>query len=217
MTWLTLWLKKIILLVLLAAFLDLILPNTTLQRYVKMVMGLILLLTIISPVFALFSLSQDDLALRFDRYQQEMNKPADGEWKRFAEKLLGEQGKQVTAYVQKQVEAAVKAKVKEEYGLDVQHVNIRVDNSNPQQPAIEKIELTIGEEKQEDKSAAVITPIQPIAPVTIQLGQSQAVTSQAGIETSSRQMDPTYAKIAADLAAQWGLTSDQVVVTGGSS
>jgi len=119
MTWLTLWLKKIILLVLLAAFLDLILPNTTLQRYVKMVMGLILLLTIISPVFSLFSLSQEDLAFRLDRYQQQLNKPADAEWKRITDKLLGQQDVQMTAYVQNQVAAGVKARVKEAYGVEV--------------------------------------------------------------------------------------------------
>ncbi|MGZ0053084.1 stage III sporulation protein AF [Brevibacillus gelatini] len=127
MAWLTLWLKKIILLVLLAAFLDLILPNTTLQRYVKMVMGLILLLTIISPVFALFSLSQDDLALRLDRYQQELNKPASVEWKKMTDKLMGQQNEQITAYVQAQVASAVKARVKADYGMEVADVTVVVD------------------------------------------------------------------------------------------
>jgi len=131
MTWLTLWLKKIILLVLLAAFLDLILPNTTLQRYVKMVMGLILLLTIISPVFSLFSLSQEDLAFRLDRYQQQLNKPADAEWKRITDKLLGQQDVQMTAYVQKQVAAGVKARVEEAYGVEVQDVAVIVNSKNP--------------------------------------------------------------------------------------
>jgi len=213
MTWLTLWLKKIILLVLLAAFLDLILPNTTLQRYVKMVMGLILLLTIISPVFSLFSLSQDDLALRLDRYQQELNKPAAAEWRRVTEKLLGEHDQQVTAYVQSQIETAVKAKVKDEYGMEVQHVNIQVNNRNPQQPALEKIELSIGEAPQEGAKAGSITSIQPIQPVSIQVGHSQASHSQQGIEVASRQHNPAYAKIADDIARQWGLASDQVVVT----
>ncbi|QRG69788.1 stage III sporulation protein AF [Brevibacillus choshinensis] len=211
MTWLTLWLKKIILLVLLAAFLDLILPNTTLQRYVKMVMGLILLLTIISPVFSLFSLSQDELALRLDRYQQELNKPAAVEWKRVTDKLLGQQDEQVTDYVQSQIETAVKARVKEEYGLDVQRVVIKVNNQDPSQPSIERIELTLGETGQETTHA--VAPIQPIAPVSIQIGESPNVTdSRIDIEAASRTQNPTYVKIADDIAKQWGLASDQVVV-----
>ncbi|RNB89114.1 stage III sporulation protein AF [Brevibacillus nitrificans] len=211
MDWLTLWLKKIILLVLLAAFLDLILPNTTLQRYVKMVMGLILLLTIISPVFSLFSLSQDDLALRLDRYQQELNKPAAVEWKRVTDKLLGEQDAQVTAYVQSQVEAAVKAKVKDEYGMEVQHVEIQVNYQNPEQPALEKIELSVGDSEQKGKSS--ITPIKPVQPVSIQLNGQTVTDTRKDIEAASQKQDPTYAKIAEDIAKQWGLTNDQVVVT----
>ncbi len=211
MTWLTLWLKKIILLVLLAAFLDLILPNTTLQRYVKMVMGLILLLTIISPVFSLFSLSQDELALRLDRYQQELNKPAAVEWKRVTDKLLGQQDEQVTDYVQSQIETAVKTRVKEEYGMDVQRVVIKVNNQDPSQPSIERIELTLGEMGQETTHA--VAPIQPIAPVSIQIGESPHVTdSRIDIEAASRTQNPTYVKIADDIAKQWGLASDQVVV-----
>lgn len=220
MTWLTLWLKKIILLVLLAAFLDLILPNTTLQRYVKMVMGLILLLTIISPVFSLFSLSQDDLALRLDRYQQELDKQPDADWKRVTDKLLGEQNEQVTDYVRTQVESAVKAKVKEEYGLEVQRVQIQVNNQNPQQPAIAKIELQVGEavpdRQQKQGAGSPIQPIQPVEPVSIQIGRTGGSESKADIEAASRQENPTYAKIADDIAKQWGLSGDQVIVTGES-
>lgn len=52
---LALWLKKIVLLVLLATVLDLLLPNTELQRYVKLVMGLIILLVILNPILTLVS------------------------------------------------------------------------------------------------------------------------------------------------------------------
>jgi stage III sporulation protein AF len=160
----------------------------------------------------LFSLSQDDLALRLDRYQQELNKPAAVEWKHVTDKLLGQKDEQVTAYVQSQVEAAIKAKVKEEYGMDVQHVQIKVNNKDPQQPSIEQIEVSIGDTVQEIKPA--VTPIQPIQPVSIQIGETTNVTdSRRDIEAASHPVNSTYAKIADDIAKQWGLTSDQVVVT----
>lgn len=213
MTWLTLWLKKIILLVLLAAFLDLILPNTTLQRYVKMVMGLILLLTIISPVFTLFSLSQDDLALRLDRYQQELNKPADVEWKRITDKLLSQQDAQMTTYVEAQVESAVKARVKEAYGMEVQDVQIRLNGDNPAQPTLNGIELVLGEaagEKQQVEGS--VQPIQPIQPIDIQVGKTDETQARKDIEAVAQQENFMHARIADDIAQQWGLTSEQVVV-----
>ncbi|MFS0554084.1 stage III sporulation protein AF [Brevibacillus sp. 179-C9.3 HS] len=215
MTWLTLWLKKIILLVLLAAFLDLILPNTTLQRYVKMVMGLILLLTIISPVFSLFSLSQEELAFRLDRYQQELNKPASAEWKRITDKLLGQQNEQMTTYVQSQVASSVKASVKEQYGVNVQDVTILVNHQNPEQPTIERIELVVGDtNKKEQKGQSTIEPIKPVQPVEITIGEPVEVKPdpKPDIAATAHHDNPLYAQITNDVAKEWGLPKSQVVI-----
>ncbi|ASJ53290.1 stage III sporulation protein AF [Brevibacillus formosus] len=215
MTWLTLWLKKIILLVLLAAFLDLILPNTTLQRYVKMVMGLILLLTIISPVFSLFSLSQEDLAFRLDRYQQELNKPASAEWKRITDKLLGQQNQQMTAYVQSQVASSVKASVKEQYGVTVEDVTITVNQQNPEQPTLERIELVVGDaNKEEQKGQSTIEPIKPVQPVEITIGKLSEIQPDPKIEiaATAHHDNPLYAQITNGVAKEWGLSKSQVVI-----
>ncbi|WP_432776882.1 stage III sporulation protein AF [Brevibacillus gelatini] len=214
MAWLTLWLKKIILLVLLAAFLDLILPNTTLQRYVKMVMGLILLLTIISPVFALFSLSQDDLALRLDRYQQELNKPASVEWKKMTDKLMGQQNEQITAYVQAQVASAVKARVKADYGMEVADVTVVVDQKRGE-PTLSRMELLIreaGNSPDESGSQQVqpITPIKPVAPVEITIGEGQKQEQE--IAVTAREENALMSRMASDLAEQWGLSKEQVII-----
>lgn len=52
--WLGGWLKDVVMIILLATFIDLMIPNHSLQRYVKVVVSLILLLTILSPVISLF-------------------------------------------------------------------------------------------------------------------------------------------------------------------
>lgn len=211
MTWLTLWLKKIILVVLLGAFLDLVLPNTSLQRYVKMVMGLILLLTIISPVFALFSLSQDDLALRLDQYQKELDKPADEEWKRITDKLLKHQDDQVTAYVREQVSASVKESVKQAYGMDVQHIEIVMNQDNPEQPVLQRIELVVADSVADEEAA--VRPIQPIQPIEISVNPVTAPkVDPPDQEVSVQQPNSLHAQIASDIAARWGLASNQVVV-----
>lgn len=51
--WISQWLREIILIVLFAAFVDLLLPNNALQRYVKVAVSLMILLTILSPVVKL--------------------------------------------------------------------------------------------------------------------------------------------------------------------
>ncbi|MBP1999434.1 stage III sporulation protein AF [Paenibacillus shirakamiensis] len=53
MVWLGGWLKEIIFVVLLAVFVDLLLPNRSFERYVKLVVSLLILLTLLSPVIKL--------------------------------------------------------------------------------------------------------------------------------------------------------------------
>lgn len=55
MQFLTDWISNIILLILLATILELLLPNSSMQRYVKMVVGLLLLSIILNPLFTIFS------------------------------------------------------------------------------------------------------------------------------------------------------------------
>lgn len=58
-SWMSDWLKQIVLLVLIATFIDLLLPNNRLDRYVKLVMGLLIILAMLSPVFQLLSEDHD--------------------------------------------------------------------------------------------------------------------------------------------------------------
>lgn len=55
MTFLGEWLKEVILVVLIAVFIELLLPNRAMERYVKFVISLLILLTLLSPLMRLFS------------------------------------------------------------------------------------------------------------------------------------------------------------------
>jgi stage III sporulation protein AF len=52
--WLGGWLKSIIMIILIATFVDLLLPNHSLQRYVKTVISLFVLMALLSPIAQLF-------------------------------------------------------------------------------------------------------------------------------------------------------------------
>lgn len=59
MTWISEWLKEIIFVVLIAVFIELLLPNKSMERYVKFVVSLLIILTIISPIIRLISSGTD--------------------------------------------------------------------------------------------------------------------------------------------------------------
>ncbi|RNB81147.1 stage III sporulation protein AF [Brevibacillus fluminis] len=214
MEWLSLWLKKIILLVLLAAFLDLILPNTNLQRYVKMVMGLIILLTIMSPLFTIFNLSQDQLALKMSRYQQEMTNTTDSDIKGLTNRILSTQDEQAHQYVQEQMEAMIREQVKESYGVELAQVNVNIEKKD-QAARIASIDLVVAEQGEKPSVERVTPVIKPIEPVRIEVGQEQAATAQAPkTEATATQTNPLYLQIRDTVAQSWALAPKQVEVTG---
>ncbi|NGQ94715.1 stage III sporulation protein AF [Brevibacillus sp. SYP-B805] len=213
MEWLNAWLKKIILLVLLAAFLDLILPNTNLQRYVKMVMGLILLLTILSPVFAVFNLSQDDLALKLSRYQDNFQNASRTDWEPLAKKLLGQQEEQVTSYVKEQLESTIRQQVKRAWRTEPSAVEVTLNTTDPQHPAIQHIAVTFAGE---EEASAAVQAVKPIEPVVIRVGKEQPV-SGAPDSVSGTSVDPRDQEIVRWLAKEWDVREEQIDVirTGG--
>ncbi|WJH34295.1 stage III sporulation protein AF [Paenibacillus sp. CC-CFT747] len=59
MSWLSGWLKELIVIIMLASFVDLLLPSRSMERYVKTVISLFILLVLLSPVFKLFQTGWD--------------------------------------------------------------------------------------------------------------------------------------------------------------
>ena len=56
MSFLTSWISNIIIFILLATVIDMLLPNSSLQKYAKMVIGLLLIAIIITPILSLFQI-----------------------------------------------------------------------------------------------------------------------------------------------------------------
>ncbi|WP_226667596.1 stage III sporulation protein AF [Metabacillus litoralis] len=65
MSFLTEWITNIIVFILLAVVIDLLLPNSSMQKYAKMVISLLLIIVIINPIFKLFSKDMNDVLSEF--------------------------------------------------------------------------------------------------------------------------------------------------------
>lgn len=66
------WVTQIILFLLLAALIDLLIPSTVMKKYIRLVIGLILILIFLKPVFFLFNIDiQEALETSFSQLNQE--------------------------------------------------------------------------------------------------------------------------------------------------
>ncbi|MBO8154822.1 MAG: stage III sporulation protein AF [Bacillaceae bacterium] len=61
MAWLNEWVAQIILFLLVAIIMDLILPQTSMKKYIKFVTGLILMMIFLQPVFQLFQVNMTSI------------------------------------------------------------------------------------------------------------------------------------------------------------
>ncbi|PLT29157.1 stage III sporulation protein AF [Peribacillus deserti] len=144
MQYLTGWVTNIILFILLATVIDLLLPNSTMQKYAKMVIGLLLIAIILSPILKLFSTDFEQVvskALHTSQKQENI------------ENLIEDKKKEIQAsqqaYILKQMAVQLKTDAKEElmnkYQMNVETVDLEAKQvDTPEFPKdIKNIHLTL--------------------------------------------------------------------------
>lgn len=128
MQFLTEWISNIILLILLASVLELLLPNSSLQRYVKMVVGLLLLVILLTPLLSIFSkdvdswVAQIGMPIQFEEKDVQIS----------IENKKREIQQVTLAYISEQVAVQLKRQVEEEmitkFNKEVIEVNVALDD-----------------------------------------------------------------------------------------
>ncbi|MGM0921225.1 MAG: stage III sporulation protein AF [Bacillota bacterium] len=160
MSFLTEWIANIILFIMLAVILDLLLPNSAMQKYAKMVISLLLIVIILSPIFKLLSADINTLVS-----DVQMESPAKEEE---IKKMIDLQKKEIQAsndaYILENMAVQLKSQAKEElvqsYDVTIKQISLSVDEPFEEiQNSLQGIEVTL--EAEEAGSEAVET-IQPV-------------------------------------------------------
>jgi stage III sporulation protein AF len=192
---LTEWITNIIVLVLLAGVIELLLPGNQFQSYIKMVIGLLILLAMLSPLFKLLNSDMDQVF-------QAMELPAaakENEIKNSIEKNKSEiQGAQ-RAYILEQMAVPMKKQVQEElnktYELEI--VDLQIQTNSGTDPL-----------KPEDITGAKVV----LAKHHEQAGISEVSEVDVNISDAGNQAEKNEVpeEIVHFLASRWQLDSQQV-------
>lgn len=161
MGWLSNWLQELIMIVLLATFVEMLLPNRSMERYVKLVLSLLILLTLLSP---LTKLLRSDPVAELKRAMSTMGDMDEGN--ATLEQILAE-GKKLRAGEQEQslqwtareLSSAMKDQIEEETGKRVQSVEVQLGMelhssqdtafAQAELPVIRKVLVTMAAQNQE--------------------------------------------------------------------
>ncbi|SFI57989.1 stage III sporulation protein AF [Paenibacillus sp. UNC496MF] len=205
LTWLAVWLQQIIAVVLLAGFIDLLLPNKGMQRYVRLVAGLIVLLTILTPIIRVL---QGDFSAKLDAQVQEWVQAGSAKELRMptlqdiqgeAEKLKRSDASSAAALAERQLADAMKAGIEQATGLRVTAVDVRVTAGKDGKPAgIGGVRVTLAPERQsgpadggtagEAEGGQAVPPVEDVE--AVQVDVAPTAPGNAAADGNEAQLKP---------------------------
>ncbi|XJZ26181.1 stage III sporulation protein AF [Bacillota bacterium Lsc_1132] len=199
------WVTNIILFILLATVIDMLLPNSSMQKYVKIVVGLLLIAIILTPILKFISSDFETTLSSIPAFHDQSEKKLknDIEIKK-KEIQAGER-----AYILEQMAVQLKKDAAEElmkqYGLEIANIKLSTDEKS-QKPFPENLQKVSVLLKQPDSK---VEAVDAVAPVIINTRKPLSTTEQAD---HSKQ-------IATFLSNKWKVNEKtiEVLIEGGKS
>jgi len=217
--WISSWLKNIILIVLLATFVDLLLPSSNMQKYARMVMGLLIILAILTPIIDIFAneLSLTELFQQLEQQQpvnasslseDQLKRSVESGQKEYQAKLISEVEAQMTSQLKKMIEGsydilltAISLDAHLEAGTFViEHLTVYLLDNIPENEVVTTEQETI----------------EPIQPVSIYLNEHS--NSVAVEEAVPEKLDEKLvSEVERLIFTEWGIAKELIVIKYDSS
>lgn len=184
------WVTNIILFLLFAIVIDLLLPSSSFQKYVKMVVGLILLLIMLSPLLTIFSLDVDRLLTTVIDGENEQQMKNELEQKK--KEIQASQRAYILEQMAVQMKKQVAGELMEQYGLTVQHISLQTKESSSLKipDDLEAIEVVVSKQQEQ----------QNVQPIIIDVSKHSNNDAEEG-----KTLAPFF-------AAKWGVPEEKIVV-----
>lgn len=228
MDWLSGWLRDIITVILLAAIVDLLLPNKAMQRYARLVVGLIVLLTILSPLIRLFAGNFND------RVEDSLNAweragasstvqmPTLQQISKEAQRLSNERQRQAASLAERELAIAMEQEIDSKLGSEGTAAMVKLSEDGK---SIASVLVTIaapseeqaasGGTEKDENAANAVQPIDIAVSVTV-----DEVTSASSDSGSSDEQEAEPAEVTAEqqsvieqaLRQGWGIAPKQIQI-----
>ncbi|MDT8862522.1 stage III sporulation protein AF [Alkalihalobacillus sp. MEB130] len=215
MGFLTEWLTNIILLILLATILELMLPNSNMQRYVKMVVGLLLLVVMLQPLLTIFTEDVDEwlfaLSEQTDQQEKSINETINLQKRDIESGVRAYTLEQVAVQLKRQVEGALK----DQHSMEIKQVEIDLNGDLNQiideEQIVEQIHAihvyvqssSTPEEESENERSEDVSPVQ-----VVHIDTSTPRTMDKGIEETNHDLKP----VQSFLSENWQIPQDKILL-----
>lgn len=232
------WLKQVVAVVLLASLIDLLLPNRAMQRYVRLVAGLFILLTIAAPMLQWIKgdfgskLSSDIAAVERqpDRAPDQL-----AQIEAEAGRLRASRDDQASRLAAVRLEGDIRTAVEQETGLQVDKVTVALAGQPDGSMTATGVTVQLGDgpvgtDGGKGKAGSAPGEIRPVAPIRVEVpdieigtpatdGEAGRPDGQGAVPANAQAAEPTEAdqaernRVAAIVAARFGIRTDAIRVT----
>ncbi|MFD2611874.1 stage III sporulation protein AF [Paenibacillus gansuensis] len=224
--WLSSWLKDIILIILLAAFVDLILPNKALTRYVKLVVSLFILMAILSPLVQLLKADWSEKKLTSAIESLPEARPGGSAGEPDLEQILAggtklqaEQMQLTVPIVETRLAGMIRDELQAVNTEKVVEVKVTTVQGKDGELKLDTVEVEVSAVQAaaaSESSGEGEWTMQPVQPVQVQIDVEQSRDSSLEGAVDNRwkeQAEAAKQRFLKQLGPKWGLTSEQLKVS----
>ncbi|KYG36028.1 stage III sporulation protein AF [Priestia endophytica] len=201
---LTEWVTNIILFILLATIIDLLLPSSSMQKYAKMVIGLLLMLIILTPVFSIFKVNVDKLftAINSSSISQENSSKNLLDLKK--KEIQASQDAYILEQMAVQLEEGVKEELVKEYGVEVSGVEVHMKDEKGEKSFENISSISLSVQPKENKHTASVSEVEVVS-----------INTSEPIKKEKTENDEKLKKVQSFLSKKWDMNKKQIIVTMG--
>jgi stage III sporulation protein AF len=201
---LTEWVTNIILFILLATIIDLLLPSSSMQKYAKMVIGLLLMLIILTPVFSIFKVNVDKLftAINSSSISQENSSKNLLDLKK--KEIQASQDAYILEQMAVQLEEGVKEELVKEYGVEVSGVEVHMKDEKGEKSFENISSISLSVQPKKNKHTASVSEVEVVS-----------INTSEPIKKEKTENDEKLKKVQSFLSKKWDMNKKQIIVTMG--
>ncbi|BCB04693.1 stage III sporulation protein AF [Bacillus sp. KH172YL63] len=195
MSFLTDWITNIIIFVLLATVIDMLLPSSNMQKYAKIVTGLLLITIILTPLFKLMSTDFDQVVDAIDIKGATNQGSMENSIEMKKKEIQASQRAYILEQMAVQMKQQVEKELMDEHSKVIDKVVVEADDLEKIPESITGVTVYMKEVKED-------TAVETIQSVEIDTGAE-----------ANRTPEEDMSQLTSLLAKQWNLTPDKIIIT----
>ncbi|MBS4191235.1 stage III sporulation protein AF [Bacillus sp. FJAT-49705] len=197
------WITNIILFILLATVIDMLLPNSNLQKYTKMVTGLLLIAVILTPILKLVSNDFEEALASIPSIEASGEKNMENSIEMQKKEIQAWQDAYILEEMAVHLNKLAEEELMEQYGLEIVNIDLDV-NVNDTRDFPENLQKVMVQLKMKDEEAEAVEVV-------------KKVEINARETLPSNRPNKDTEKVASLLAQKWNVNEEkiEVLVEGG--